>query len=121
MSVLYDRVPKGEIEIRRESTVVSADGHTVAVVDGFIADRTHISHVLAVTGWVGFRHRVVIPVSAVTGFGNDHITVGLSKRQFDRLEPVRKLEGLDDPSNVLDRSSSGWDVHQAASSTRRDR
>ena len=30
----YDRVPKGEVEIRRASEVRSADGHLLGTVDG---------------------------------------------------------------------------------------
>ena len=34
----YDRVPKGEVEIRRASAVESADGHHLGDVDGFLVD-----------------------------------------------------------------------------------
>ena len=38
LSMTYDRIPKGEVEIRRASEVVSFDGHRVGHVDGFLVD-----------------------------------------------------------------------------------
>ena len=38
VSVTYDRIPKGEVEIRRASEVTSADGHQLGKVDGFLVD-----------------------------------------------------------------------------------
>ena len=41
----YDRLPKGEVEIRRGSRVTSADEADLGVVDGFVvdADRPHLA------------------------------------------------------------------------------
>ena len=45
--VMYDRIPKGDVEIRRASRVCSAEGHHVGDVDGFRVDRDeHITHVV---------------------------------------------------------------------------
>jgi hypothetical protein len=38
VGLTYDRVPKGEVEIRRSSAVTSADRHDLGQVDGFIVD-----------------------------------------------------------------------------------
>src|SRR3954447_10782684 len=38
----YDRVPKGEVEIRRASAVSSADGEHLGHVEGFVTDGDHI-------------------------------------------------------------------------------
>ena len=38
VSVTYDRIPKGEVEVRRASDVTSADGHHLGKVDGFLVD-----------------------------------------------------------------------------------
>ena len=37
--VRYDRIPKGEVEFRRESGVYSVEGHHLGHVDGFLVDR----------------------------------------------------------------------------------
>lgn len=93
-SVSFDRVPKGECEIRRESAVISADDHTVGIVDGFIADDFHIEGVIVRTGWIGFRHLVVIPIGSVTRVANDRITIGLDRHRFSRLPPVADLDSV---------------------------
>ena len=47
----YDRVPKGEVEIRRSSAVTSADGHDLGQVDGFLVDgEAHITHFILERG-----------------------------------------------------------------------
>ena len=45
LGLIYDRVPKGEVEIRRSSDVYSADEHHLGEVDGFLVDgEAHITH-----------------------------------------------------------------------------
>src|SRR5580765_3857565 len=38
LGLIYDRIPKGEVEIRRSSDVYSADEHHLGKVDGFLVD-----------------------------------------------------------------------------------
>ena len=38
MGVVYDRVPKGEVEVRRASRVMASDGDYLGDVDGFLVD-----------------------------------------------------------------------------------
>ena len=54
---------RGEVEIRRSSVVISADGHRVVLEDGH--------------RWG--RHEVAIPIDAVHQVETDHITLGLTK------------------------------------------
>src|SRR5437763_1085113 len=46
LGVSYDRIPKGEAEVRRASDVISADGKVVGHVDGFVVgdddETTHL-------------------------------------------------------------------------------
>ncbi len=54
----YDRIPKGEVEIRRASPVISADGHQLGHVDGFIVDEEdQLGHIVLEHGhlWGGAR------------------------------------------------------------------
>ncbi len=46
VSVAYDRIPKGEVEIQRASRVRSSDGEDLGRVDGFIVDGDHITHLV---------------------------------------------------------------------------
>jgi hypothetical protein len=43
--LMYDRIPKGGVEIRRTSDVYSARGHHLGHVEGFLVDRDeNITH-----------------------------------------------------------------------------
>jgi hypothetical protein len=50
-AVMYDRIPKSDVEIRRASSVASADGHHLGHVDGFVVDPDdHITHLVLERG-----------------------------------------------------------------------
>jgi hypothetical protein len=97
----YDRVPKGEVEIRRASDVRSADGHLLGTVDGFVVDESRlITHVLlAPTQAPWERREVAIPTGAATQVETDAVTVSLTKDEVGALPAVevrrraRPLEG----------------------------
>ena len=62
----YDRVPKGEVGVRRASAVISADGHSLGEVDGFVVDADeHITHFVLERGHLWGRKEVTIPIGAV--------------------------------------------------------
>src|SRR5690348_14520650 len=64
--VTFDRIPKGEVEIRPSSSVTSSDGHEVGRVDGFALDaERRITAVLVRTGHLWRRRTVSVPVDAV--------------------------------------------------------
>jgi hypothetical protein len=85
----YDRIPKGEVEIRRSSTVTSADDHRLGHVDGLLVDGDdHITHVLLAQGHLWGRREVTIPIGDVAGVRPDAITLGLTKDAVGTLVPV---------------------------------
>ena len=87
--VHYDRVPKGEVEIRRKSPVTSSDGHVLGHVDGFVVDDAQqISHVVLEHGHLWGRHEVAIPIGAVTAVEDDAVALSLSKAEVGALERV---------------------------------
>jgi sporulation protein YlmC with PRC-barrel domain len=89
VGVSYDRVPKGEVEIRRASAVVSADGHRLGHVDGLLVDsEDQITHVVLEHGHLWGRREVTIPIGAVAKVKNDAVTLSLSKDEVEALEPV---------------------------------
>ena len=93
VSMTYDRVPKGEIEIRRASEVLSADGHRLGHVDGFLVDTDdQITHVVLERGHLWGRRDVTIPIGAVTQVKTDSVTVRLTKDEVAALPsvPVRR-------------------------------
>jgi hypothetical protein len=69
----YDRVPKGDVEIRRASAVTSSDGSHLGHVDGFL--------------WG--RREVAIPIGAVEKVETDEVVLRLSKDEVGGLPSQR--------------------------------
>ena len=90
VGLTYDRVPKGEVEIRRSSAVTSADGHDLGQVDGFIVDgEGQITHFVLERGHLWRRREVTIPIGAVAKVETDAVTLSLSKEEVGALPSVR--------------------------------
>jgi sporulation protein YlmC with PRC-barrel domain len=90
MTVLYDRVPKGEVEIRRASVVTSSDEHVLGHVEGFIVgDDQRIGHIVLEHGHLWGKHDVAIPIGAVARVDNDTVALSLSKADVEALEPMK--------------------------------
>jgi sporulation protein YlmC with PRC-barrel domain len=90
VGVTYDRVPKGEVEVRRSSGVVSSDGQYVGEVDGFLVDDDeHITHFVLERGHLWGRREVTVPIGAVAKVESDTVTVDLSKDELAALPSHR--------------------------------
>jgi sporulation protein YlmC with PRC-barrel domain len=92
VTVLYDRVPKGEVEVRRTSVVMSSDGHYLGRVEGFLVDQAQITHFVLERGHLWGRREVTIPIGAVKKVGSDTVTIRLTKDEVAALPsvPVRR-------------------------------
>jgi sporulation protein YlmC with PRC-barrel domain len=84
--VNYDRVPKHAVEIRRSSSIVSADGHRLGHVDGFLVGAGEIADIVLEHGHLWGRREVVIPADAVASVENDVVTLKLTKEAVGALE-----------------------------------
>ena len=90
MTMYYHRVPKGEVEVRRASAVISADGHALGEVDGFVVDADeHITHFVLERGHLWGRKEVTIPIGAVARVESDAVYVALSKDEVGALPAIR--------------------------------
>jgi sporulation protein YlmC with PRC-barrel domain len=90
ITMYYDRVPKGKVEVRRASAVISADGHALGEVDGFVVDADeHITHFVLERGHLWGRKEVTIPIGAVARVESDAVHVALSKDEVGALPAVR--------------------------------
>lgn len=90
VAVVYDRVPKGEVEIRRASAVHTADGHHLGEVDGFLVDKDdQITHFVLERGHLWGRREVTIPIGAVEKVETDSVTLRLSKEEVGELPSAR--------------------------------
>ena len=90
VGVTYDRIPKGEVEVRRASPVLAADGRFVGEVDGFLVDgEGHITHFVLERGHLWGRREVTVPIGSVTRVESDAVTVGLSVDEIGELPSHR--------------------------------
>jgi sporulation protein YlmC with PRC-barrel domain len=87
-SVTYDRVPAGEVEVRRGEHVHATDG-PIGQVQGLVIDPSdhHVTHVLLDEGHLWGKKRVAIPISTVTDV-KDGVRLNLTKDQVRDLPPV---------------------------------
>jgi sporulation protein YlmC with PRC-barrel domain len=90
--VIADRVPAGEVEVRRGDHVHATDG-TIGKVQGLVIDPAdhHVTHVLLDEGHLWGKKRVAIPISAVTDV-DDGVRLTLTKDQVRDLPPVDLAE-----------------------------
>jgi sporulation protein YlmC with PRC-barrel domain len=88
LAVTYDKVPLGEVAIRRGEHVHATDGE-IGRVQGLVIDTSdqHVTHVLLQEGHLWGRKEVAIPVSAVARV-DDGIRLKISKRDVQDLPPV---------------------------------
>jgi sporulation protein YlmC with PRC-barrel domain len=87
-TVTYDKVPLGEVAVRRGQPVQATDGE-IGRVQGLVIDPRshHVTHVLLQEGHLWGRKEVAIPISAVTD-STDGIKLKISKQEVQDLPPV---------------------------------
>jgi sporulation protein YlmC with PRC-barrel domain len=82
-ALIYDRIPKGEAELRRGSAVISADGRRVGRVAELMADDgDRITGLLLWRGWFHRRRKLAIPAGAVARVETDSVTLRVTKREL---------------------------------------
>ena len=91
--VIFDRVPKGEVEVRRSSPVTAADDHFLGEVDGFVVDGGHITHFVLERGHLWGKREITIPIGAVAKVENDAVSLSLSKDEVDDLRLSTYIAG----------------------------
>jgi sporulation protein YlmC with PRC-barrel domain len=89
VELTYDRVPKGKVEIRRSSEVISADDHFLGHVEAFLTDDGALTHLVLEHGHLWGRRDVTIPMDAVAKVETDSVTLRLSKDEVGALPSVR--------------------------------
>ncbi|HUZ42042.1 MAG TPA: hypothetical protein VMU68_11710 [Acidimicrobiales bacterium] len=86
--ITSDRVPVGEVEVRRGEHVHATDG-SIGQVQGLVVDLHdhHVTHVLLDEGHLWGKKRVAIPIGAVIGV-DDGVQLNLTKNEVGELPPV---------------------------------
>ncbi|HLY48781.1 MAG TPA: PRC-barrel domain-containing protein [Solirubrobacteraceae bacterium] len=86
--ITRERVPVGEVQVRRGEHVQAHDG-SIGRVQGLVVDPAdhHVTHVLLDEGHLWGKKQVAIPISAVTSV-TDGVHLSLSKDEVAELPPV---------------------------------
>ena len=84
----YERIPAGEVQVRRGEPVQATDG-LIGHVQGLVVDPAdhHVTHVLLQEGHLWGTRQVAIPIGSVTNV-DDGVAVGLTKDEVRDLPPV---------------------------------
>ena len=88
-SVTTDRIPVGELDVRRGEPVHASDGH-VGSLQGLVIDPRdhHVTHLLLQEGHLWGKKQVAIPIGAVAQVDVDDIRVNLTRDQIRDLPAV---------------------------------
>jgi sporulation protein YlmC with PRC-barrel domain len=88
-TVTYDKIPVGEVAVRRGDPVHATDGN-IGRVQGLVIDPSdyHVTHVLLQEGHLWGRKEVAIPIGAVTGVDDDGAQLSMTKQQVHDLPAV---------------------------------
>ena len=89
VGVTYDRVPKGEVEIRRASVVASSDEHELGAVDAVVVEDGRITHVVVDHGHLWWHHAVTVPIESVATLETNAIGLALTKDEFGKLPSTK--------------------------------
>jgi sporulation protein YlmC with PRC-barrel domain len=84
-----DRLPLGEVAVRRDEYVRARDG-AIGRVHALVIDPRdrHVTHLLLQEGHLWGKKEVAIPISAVSGIDEDGISLTLSKQEIQDLPAV---------------------------------
>ncbi len=95
-AVINDKVPLGEVAVRRGDQVHATDGD-IGRVQGLVIDPGdhHVTHVLLQEGHLWGRKEVAIPISAVTRV-DEGIQLRITRKEVEHLPPV----DIDHPERV---------------------
>jgi sporulation protein YlmC with PRC-barrel domain len=88
-TVIYDKIPLGDVSVNRDQPVHATDGN-IGRVQGLVIDPRdhHVTHVLLQEGHLWGRKEVAIPISAVSRVDNDGIQLSIAKAGVQDLPPV---------------------------------
>jgi sporulation protein YlmC with PRC-barrel domain len=85
VTVSFDRVPTGTVEIRRDSAVTSSDGHQVGHVVGFVLDdQKQIARLLLEHGHLWGKRELEVPSASIERILSDEVHLTLSKDEVGR-------------------------------------
>jgi uncharacterized protein YrrD len=89
VTMTYDRVPEGTVEVRRASQVLSSDGHVVGHVDGFLVDPDHrITHLVLQRGHLWGHREVTVPIADIERAVSDTVQLRVTRHTVGEYPSV---------------------------------
>ena len=88
LEIVYDRVPKGMIELRRSSLIESTDGEVVGAVDALVLDGAQITHLVVRSGHLWWRREHAVPIASVSRLETDVVITTLLGSDVPALPPA---------------------------------
>jgi hypothetical protein len=84
-----ERIPPGELAIRRGANVHATDG-LVGKVEEFVVDRDshHITHLVLEKGHLWGKKEIAVPISAIDDTFENTVYLKLDKRSVEALPPL---------------------------------
>lgn len=80
VNVVYDRVPKGEVELRASSDVYSSDQHHLGSVHGAeVESDGRLRSLTLLRGHLWWKRAISIPATALASLETDLVTLGIEK------------------------------------------
>ena len=93
VTMIYDRVPKNEAELRRSSRVQSCDAHDLGHVEALVVgERARLTGVVLRHRRLWAQSDVALPFDTIEEIRTDLVTLALTRRQVKQLphEPVHR-------------------------------
>jgi len=92
--ITEDRVPVGDVEIRRGEQVHATDGD-IGRLHGLVIDPDdhHVTHILLEDGHLWGKRRVAIPIGAVTKVSSGDLRLSLTRDQVRELPSLEQSGG----------------------------
>jgi uncharacterized protein YrrD len=91
VNLMYDRVPKGEVELRVTSSVYSKDEHRVGSVNGVVVGEDGVITALTLQrGHLWWRREISVPEDAIASLENDVVTLGVEKSELKQFPSQRR-------------------------------
>jgi sporulation protein YlmC with PRC-barrel domain len=91
--IKHERIPYGELQVRRGARVAACDGYIGKVAEFLIEpDSGHVTHLILREGHLGGRDEIAIPISEIHSIEGDTVALTISKEDVRRLPaiPVRR-------------------------------
>lgn len=92
MNIEYDRIPRGEVEIRRRSTVASSDDHELGHVVGMVVDGEDVTGIAVRSGIPGRRHDSFVTMDKIAGVRNDRVLLSIERDDFKKLPTTEAFD-----------------------------